>query len=654
MARIVVADDNSNIQRMVGLALKDQGIDVVAVGNGEAAVKKITELHPDLVLADVFMPVRNGYEVCEYVKKDPSLAHIPVILLVGAFDPLDEQEAQRVGADGVLKKPFVPPDPLIAMVKAALLRAGVSLSRRGSEKAPAESRLSPLPPSPISSVRKAADMLAPKLPTPISKPLSGVAFSGTSSKPEPPESPASPLVSEESFVDVPSRPQPVQIDAARNTMAFGDLLRPVSTSDAPEFVSSSESTKESDWRALEETDEVPEEVDEEVAQESAPEWRREGPEAIFTGEDAKTPEADWRDSPVLETVGRKSARETWEPNENQNAEDKGGFVTAADVPTEMDTFVTEAVVTEPETTLSNFEPPPQVPDFVSTHTVAFESSQPASPDLQDQAHSSDLVSEPAVGLEPFQRASREIPFEAHATTVTPQPVLVQEAPPVGEILVPRENTADVAEKKSGSWLSRLLNPWDAGTGKTNSLTSAWGAGNVTAVDTAGAPLVQPTVEEHTIEEHKLGEHKVEDHKFEEVLSAAPSHITNELPTEALNEAPSGTTREISHEVVNEAPNEISHEIPDYSANQSLNTGYQSLQNELPSVVSDEPAEIRSADESHPLSAAPDLASTPRPDMDALVASVLSKLSPEMLQAVTREILKPVVAAMVAEELNSKK
>src|SRR5579859_6233010 len=99
VARILVADDNSNIQKMVGLALKDQGIDVVAVGNGEAAVRKISDIRPDLVLADVFMPVRNGYEVCQYVKSDSSLAHIPVILLVGAFDPLDEQEAQRVGAD---------------------------------------------------------------------------------------------------------------------------------------------------------------------------------------------------------------------------------------------------------------------------------------------------------------------------------------------------------------------------------------------------------------------------------------------------------------------------------------------------------------------------------------------------------------------------
>lgn len=118
--KILVADDNANIQRMVVLAFEERGIQVVTVGNGEAAVRRIPDLNPDLVLADIFMPVRNGYEVCEFVKKDERFSHVPVILLVGAFDPLDEKEARRVGADGVLKKPFVPPDPLIAMVMSAL------------------------------------------------------------------------------------------------------------------------------------------------------------------------------------------------------------------------------------------------------------------------------------------------------------------------------------------------------------------------------------------------------------------------------------------------------------------------------------------------------------------------------------------------------
>lgn len=123
MPRILVADDNSNIQKMVALAFKDQGVDVVGVGNGEAAVRKVPEINPDVILADVFMPVRSGYEVCEFVKNDSRYMHTPVVLLVGAFDPLDEHEAQRVRADGVLKKPFVPPEPLINLVKALLVKS---------------------------------------------------------------------------------------------------------------------------------------------------------------------------------------------------------------------------------------------------------------------------------------------------------------------------------------------------------------------------------------------------------------------------------------------------------------------------------------------------------------------------------------------------
>ena len=148
MPRILVADDNSNIQKMVTLALKDVGIDVVAVPNGEAAVRKLTDSNLDLVLADIFMPVRSGYEVCEFIKQDPRYSHLPVVLLVGAFDPLDEREAQRVGADGILKKPFVPPDPLINMVKGLLAKVAserlVAVSA-SSESAASTAEAAPLP-----------------------------------------------------------------------------------------------------------------------------------------------------------------------------------------------------------------------------------------------------------------------------------------------------------------------------------------------------------------------------------------------------------------------------------------------------------------------------------------------------------------------------
>jgi CheY-like chemotaxis protein len=159
---------------MVVLAFQERGIEVITVGNGEAAVRRIPDANPDLVLADVFMPVRNGYEVCEFVKKDPRFSGTPVILLVGAFDPLDEKEARRVGADGVLKKPFVPPDPLIAMVMSALEKnpkvvAELARAKEAKEQAaaitsipaaamesPATAEVKPLPEFPEPSPEEAA------------------------------------------------------------------------------------------------------------------------------------------------------------------------------------------------------------------------------------------------------------------------------------------------------------------------------------------------------------------------------------------------------------------------------------------------------------------------------------------------------------------
>jgi CheY-like chemotaxis protein len=165
--RILVADDNTNIQKMVVLAFQERGVEVIAVGNGEAAVRRLPDANPDLVLADVFMPVRNGYEVCEFVKKDPRFSHVPVILLVGAFDPLDEKEARRVGADGVLKKPFVPPDPLIAMVMSALEKnPKVAAELARAKEVAAEAALPPaLPEVPL----KAEPKPLPEFPEPTAE-----------------------------------------------------------------------------------------------------------------------------------------------------------------------------------------------------------------------------------------------------------------------------------------------------------------------------------------------------------------------------------------------------------------------------------------------------------------------------------------------------
>ena len=104
--KILLADDSITIQKVVNLTFDDEGIEVVAVSNGDQAERKLGEVKPDLVLADIFMPGKNGYELCEAIKRDPQFSNVPVVLLVGAFEPFDLNEARRVGADDHLTKPF--------------------------------------------------------------------------------------------------------------------------------------------------------------------------------------------------------------------------------------------------------------------------------------------------------------------------------------------------------------------------------------------------------------------------------------------------------------------------------------------------------------------------------------------------------------------
>ena len=106
---ILLADDSLTIQRLVTQTFgNEEDFRVVSVSNGDAAVEKFGELRPTVVLADVFMPGRNGYEVCTFIKEHPVLDQTPVILLVGAFEVFDEEEAARVGSNGRITKPFEP------------------------------------------------------------------------------------------------------------------------------------------------------------------------------------------------------------------------------------------------------------------------------------------------------------------------------------------------------------------------------------------------------------------------------------------------------------------------------------------------------------------------------------------------------------------
>jgi CheY-like chemotaxis protein len=544
VAKILVADDNSNIQKMVILALKDQGIDVVAVGNGEAAVRKIADVRPDLVLADVFMPVRNGYEVCQFVKTDPSLAHIPVILLVGAFDPLDEQEAQRVGADGVLKKPFVPPDPLISMVKSALQRAGVAHGNVPAAKTPE--------PEPL----RAADLLTPSsasVPTMSAVPVQSVSH----------EEPIA-VAGDESFVDeAPARLEPVRIDSGTQPVAFGSLLE---TSGEPTEEDISflppvhpELAPERDWRDpdVEESDE-----EEEEEKPAAP-WRREDAESYAEAESGRGAK-DWRAGGFEQIAAEKTRG--WEPEEEKP----------------------ELVETAPAASNSLPEAPASAPAIVpeavtQVPATPFAADSWALPVSTASASQEKSSAETVTAVEEVAHTSSQVQAPAE-TVVASTPEVVETKP----------------EKKEGkdSWFSVPANPWDAEIEKANRLASAW--------DAPAAPASSNGTEK---------------------AAEAASEETQKVIEEAA--LPPAAVEAIREEAAHVAE-DVTHGTEQFNAD---GTSYYA-----PETLVEPPAATPAAS----------------PSMDDLVAKVLARMSPEVLQAVTREILKPVVEAMVKEEMNSKK
>ena len=104
--KLLLADDSVTIQKVVGISFANEDIELVTVDNGDDAVARAREECPDVVLADVVMPGMNGYEVCEALKNDPALAHVPVLLLTGTFEAFDSERADRCGAAGHIAKPF--------------------------------------------------------------------------------------------------------------------------------------------------------------------------------------------------------------------------------------------------------------------------------------------------------------------------------------------------------------------------------------------------------------------------------------------------------------------------------------------------------------------------------------------------------------------
>jgi CheY-like chemotaxis protein len=135
--RLLLADDSITIQKVIQITFAHEDYELTITDNGDSAFARARELVPDMVLADVYMPGKNGYELCAAIKQEPALRHIPVLLLAGSFEPFDEGKARASGAEAWIEKPFES-QALIDKV-AALLSAASAAAAPSPAVAPAPS-----------------------------------------------------------------------------------------------------------------------------------------------------------------------------------------------------------------------------------------------------------------------------------------------------------------------------------------------------------------------------------------------------------------------------------------------------------------------------------------------------------------------------------
>jgi CheY-like chemotaxis protein len=141
---LLLADDSVTIQKVVGLSFANEDVSLLTVDNGDDAIAQVRASRPDIVLADVVMPGKNGYEVCEVIKSDPAFRHIPVLLLTGTFEAFDEERARRVGADGHITKPFEA-QALVDTVNGLLAKSAKPAPKPAPQPAPASAAAVPAP-----------------------------------------------------------------------------------------------------------------------------------------------------------------------------------------------------------------------------------------------------------------------------------------------------------------------------------------------------------------------------------------------------------------------------------------------------------------------------------------------------------------------------
>jgi DNA-binding response OmpR family regulator len=106
MSRILLADDSPQALRLGEQILSAQGFEVVSVTDGAVALRRLSDVNPDLFVTDIYLPTKNGFELARFMKADAVFQDIPIVFAAAPADVFDEQDARNAGADAILRKPF--------------------------------------------------------------------------------------------------------------------------------------------------------------------------------------------------------------------------------------------------------------------------------------------------------------------------------------------------------------------------------------------------------------------------------------------------------------------------------------------------------------------------------------------------------------------
>jgi DNA-binding response OmpR family regulator len=158
MRTLLLADDSVTVQRVIALTFADEPIRVIAVGDGQQAIESMAAQRPDIVLAGTTLPSVNGYDLARFMRKKPELQNVPVLLLSGAFETVDDARLASSGANGIIEKP-VEPTAVIGRVKELLgLKSAAKPATAGrlvtsADSAPAKKLPVATPPRAVTSTR---------------------------------------------------------------------------------------------------------------------------------------------------------------------------------------------------------------------------------------------------------------------------------------------------------------------------------------------------------------------------------------------------------------------------------------------------------------------------------------------------------------------